>query len=249
MEFTETGRATSQRSFLPDQTLTIRSDATRSYVLSNPLRTRSFGPAQLTEDVSVPDLFPRVGYRLSSGSSVDFLLLAKPPNASPPVVTVYGGYGAWQHNDIVSDGTRVRVDYFTYGTPTPPASMPSAGRVRFRVPGTGNFARDDALSFAYHDTFVTVDFGTGIVTASLGLSGTGDFLNGGTAGINAGRIDGTIAGNGATGDVSSSVAVARGRYALVFYGPHAEELGLVFSGGFDRETWVAAGVGIRDTRF
>lgn len=249
MEFTRTAQATTQRSFVADQTFTIRSAGSGTYEVVNALRARNFGSGDKTEDISVPDYFPHIGYRLSSGTSFDYLLLAKPPNATPAVVTFYGGYGAWQHNDPVVDGTRIRLDYFVYGTQTPPASMPRTGRVTFRVPGTGNFAADDALSFAFHDTFVTVDFAAGTVTANLTLSGTGDFFNGGFAGVNAGRIVGSIVGSGAKGDLASSIATARGRYAIVFFGPNAEEIGLAYSGAFERQTWAAAGVGIRDARF
>jgi hypothetical protein len=125
------------------------------------------GHGSVDEDTSVPNLFPHVGYRFATGGSLDFLLLAKPPNASPAVVTVYSGYGAWQHNE----DNRVRLEYFTYGSATPLNAMPRTGKVTCRVPGTGNYAADDALSFAYHDTLVTVDFATGQVTASMTWGG------------------------------------------------------------------------------
>jgi hypothetical protein len=63
--------------------------------------------------------------------------------------------------------------------------------------------------------------------------------------VNAGSINGTILGNSATGAVDHSVAIASGRFAIVFYGPNAEEMGLVFTGGSTAEVWVASGVGIK----
>ncbi len=247
IEFSVAGNATSDRSFLADQNIAFSyNQNTRSYTLFNALRSRTFGPAEFVRELSVPDNFPSVQYQLLS-SEVDYFALAKPPKADPPVVTVYSSYGNWQHSTATATGVRSRLDYFVYGSPTPIASMPRSGKVTFRVPGAGNYIRDDAVFFAEHDTLIEVDFGSGSINSYVSLSGF-DFFQGGVGGLRSLTIQGKIAGNSASGDAEFADAVSRGRYSIVFYGPNAEEAGIVVSGGSERDAFVVVGAGIRFTR-
>ena len=245
LELTRTTVTTSARSVQGDASFQLSySAATRIYTLTDAIRTRAFGPSQFIEETSAPAFPPGVTFARNDGGGREFLLIAKAPNASPPVINRYGAYGAWQHTEDQASATRIRLNYFTYGSPTPVAAMPSSGKVRYRVTGTGNYARDDGLFITTSDTFVDVDFAAGTIFAVPGLTGD-DFLTGGFGGLIGFRTRGVISGNTSTGDIESDIATVRGRFKYIFYGPNAEELAIVFSGGDDRASFVSAGVGIR----
>ena len=244
MELTRTENTTGARSVQADTAFQLSYvPASRTYTLSDAVRTQSFGPAQFAEETSAPVIPPAVTFRITTAAGRDFLLIAKAPSANPPVVPRFGAYGAWQHTVDLAGGSKLRLNYFTYGSPTPSGSMPRSGKVRYRIVGTGNYARDDGLFLTQSDTVVDVDFNTGIVAAVATLNGD-DFLTGGFGGLIGFRVRGTIAGNVAIGDIDSDIATVSGRFKFIFYGPNAEELALVTSGGDSRASFVTAGVGV-----
>jgi hypothetical protein len=213
----------------PPTGLTASYDAVmQRYVLQNSERSRQFGPSQLIKETSLPDLYPRVEYTLSSTNDADFLVFFKSPSSNPPIKFSHAGHGAWQHNDTQAGGTRVRLDYFVYGEPTPIASMPTAGVVQYRFFGTGNHASDDQLFVVDIPGTLTVDFTAGTFAANVTPSGS-NFFNGGVGGTTPFRIEGKIVQNGAGGSASFMAATWGGTYILQFYGPQAQEVGVTFS--------------------
>ena len=245
LELTRLEKTTSARFVQADPTFQLSyASASRTYTLSDPFRTQSFGPAQFVEETNAPAIPPAVTWRSTTADGTNFLLIAKAPNAMPPVVPKFGAYGAWQHTTEQAGGSRIRLNYFTYGSPTPLNAMPHSGTVKYRVVGTGNYARDNGLSLSQSDTVVDVDFSTGIVTALHSLTGN-DFLTGGFGGLIGFRIRGTISGNVVLGHIDSDIATVSGRFKFIFYGPNADELALVTSGGDSHESFVTAGVGVR----
>ena len=218
---------------------------THTYSLHNDQYTKTFGPGQFTQEASLPDYFPRVEYGSSTSSDQDFLIIFKAPNASPALPLSYAAYGAWQHNIAqASSTTRVRLDYFTYGTPTPAASVPQVGTTVYRWAGTGNYADNSRLFFAQSSGTMTVDWAAHTVTLSILLSGS-DFFGGNSGGLIGTTATGTIAGNGMSGPLSFSIATYNGTFKGQFFGPNAEEFGLVFAAAGDPATFNGAIVGTR----
>ena len=244
LELTKTETATSTRSTAADIAFQLSyAPGTSTYTLTDVARTRSFSPAQFVEETSVPDLMPHVSYRIND-PNLDYLLIAKAPNATPPVAVRYGAYGAWQQNTPMAGATRIRLDYFTYCSPTPVGQMPRSGTVKFRLVGTGNYATDNGLFLTQSDTTFDVDFGAGTVFGVPTLSGT-DFLTGSFGGLIGFRVRATIAGNNANGNIDSDIATVSGRYKIIFCGPNADEMSIVISGGNDQARWATAGIGVR----
>ncbi|RYY24137.1 MAG: hypothetical protein EOP62_17725 [Sphingomonadales bacterium] len=226
---------TSERSVVaPPSPLTVSYDAvTRTYTLQNEQRTRQFGPSQFVGEASVPDYYPRVEYSSAASGEQDFLVVFKAPNAKPAMPFAYGAHGAWQHNSPQGSDTRTRLDYFTFGTPTPLSGMPTSGSVTYRFAGTGNFAEPNLLFFAVTSGTIRVDFAAGTVRATISPTGS-DFFGGNFGGLTPFNLNGIISGNGATGASEFNAVGWSGNYKLQFYGPRAEEVGLVFTGiGFN----------------
>lgn len=240
------GGTTSDRSvtaLLPAFGLTYDA-STHTYVVKDEVRSATFGASSFTKEYSVPDYTPRVEYDLSTpGVSADFLVMFKQSNSNPAINTNYAAYGVWQHNQIGATSTAVRLDYFTYGTPTPVSSMPHSGVVTYRYNGTGNFAQDSNLYADSGYSTLTVDFTNGTVTGAYGASGT-DFLQGFTGGLFGFRYSGKINGNISEGPISSDIATYTGFFHVTFYGPNAEDIGVVYSGGSSAETFSGAAVGV-----
>lgn len=200
----------------------------RTYTLTNEERTQTFAPATFFAETSPPDYFPRVEFHSAGSATADFLVFFKQANATPAIATNFSAYGAWQHNDVQPAGTRVRLDYFVYGTPTPAASMPHSGTVTYRWSGTGNYAEDGRLYFTQSYNTMTVNFATGEVKTNIVLTGT-DFLSNNFGGLIGVNYTGTISGNAADGPLSFSAATWSGNAHIVFFGPNAENVGIVYS--------------------
>jgi hypothetical protein len=227
---TSAGKATSERAITaPPTGLMVAYDAaTQRYSLQNNERSRQFGPSQLTKETSLPDLYPRVEYELRSAVDADFLVFFKSPSSNPMIQFSHAGHGAWQHNDTQAGGTRVRLDYFVYGAPTPAVSLPKMGIVQYRFFGTGNYASNDQLFIVDVPGTITVDFSAGTFVANVTPSGS-NFFNGGVGGTTPFRIEGKIVQNGGGGSALFNAATWAGTYRLQFYGPQAQEVGVTYS--------------------
>ena len=203
--------------------------STSTFLLADDQRSRSFDPSQIFSDSSYRDGLPSRQYGQNTLSNKDFLVVFKGPLANvTQAFPKYGAYGAWQHNEGTSP-VRIRLDYFTYGSPTPIAAMPRSGRTTFRVIGSGNHADAGGLFFTQTNNLFTVDWATGKISANVLVTGS-DFLRDSTGGVNTFSIDGTISGNGAQGSLYYGSAVDRpGQYMIQFYGPNADEIAIVYT--------------------
>lgn len=203
--------------------------STSTFLLADDQRSRSFDPSQIFSDSSYRDGLPSRQYGQNTLSNKDFLVVFKGPLANVTQVSPkYGAYGAWQHNEGTSP-VRIRLDYFTYGSPTPVAAMPRSGQTTFRVIGSGNHTDAGGLFFTQTNTLFTVDWSTGKIIASVLVTGS-DFLRDSTGGVNAFTISGTVAGNGSQGSLFYGTGIDRpGQFTIRFYGPNADELALVYT--------------------
>ena len=219
--------------------------STRTFRLADDQRNVTFTADEITYDSAYRDGLPRIEYGLRSVDTADFLVVFKGPLANYIEVTPrYAAYGAWQHNAGGSP-LNIRLDYFTYGTPTPVAAMPHTGTTTFRLIGSGNQAEASNLDFLQTDTLFNVDWAAGTITASVLLNGS-NFFKDETGGAGAFSVVGTISGNGSTGNLTFTGAPGRpGRYEIHFYGPNADEMAIVYSGANEYAGFAGAAVGVR----
>lgn len=227
---TEKGATTSDRAVIapPNQTALSYDQAAQQYTLRNEERVRLFGKSQLVKETVLPDRYPRVEYQLRTSLDDNFLLFFKSPFSEPPLVFSHAGHGAWQQNEAVSGGTRIRLDYFIYGEPTPASSMPQSGTATYRFFGTGNYASDNRLFVVDVPGTIKVDFSAGTFFASV-MPGGSEFFGGGVGGVTPFSISGSIVSNSASGSASFHAATWAGTFRLQFYGPQAQELGVTYS--------------------
>jgi hypothetical protein len=239
------GSTTSERSVATPDTLAFSFNGnTNAYTVRNAERSAIFGPNDFRSETSIPDFYPSVLYRTINSSATDFLILYKEANATPRIPTDFAAYGTWQHSEGRSaDTTRSRLDYFVYGEQTPAASMPRTGRVTYRLTGAGNVANEKQLYFAKVFQTVSVDFATGQIDTYLSMTGD-DLIGGGFGGLVSAQFRAQISGASAEGPLRFDIAIYSGNARLVFFGPNAENVGLVFSGASPFETFAGAGVGV-----
>lgn len=248
-----TGGTTSSRSTTIDTPgFTGRYDATNGYRLTDSVSAASFGPAQLTSDTTATDaVFPTALFTRVTAPVEDYLAIYKKVVTTSSILGSgtmtphYAGVAGWQHSIAEGAARRTRLDYFGFGPATPPAAMPRAGTVKFSILGAGNYAADTDLYFTNQLDTITVDFGAGTVTGFVSGSGR-NFFNGNTGGVFAARVAGTISGNGVAGPTNSDIATASGQVHILFVGPSADELILVFVGQNGRGSYVGAAVGVRN---
>lgn len=221
-------------------------DAARTYTLQNELRTRTFGPSELVRETSVPDFFPRVQWQRSDASTDDFLVIFKQSNSSPVITIQHAAYGAWQQNErLPGKEAHVRLDYFIYGTPTAQTSLPQSGVVTYRWAGTGNYAENARLYFAESSGTMRVDFGARTFEVNISMTGT-DFFGGNFGGLIGFVGRGTISGGALGGPLEFTFPTYSGTLRGTFYGPNAEEVGVVYSGAGERSTLGGAFMGTRN---
>ncbi len=125
--------------------------------------------------------------------------------------------------------------------------MPKSGTFRYQISAIGNYVEQNRVWIAYSTgDYIDVDFTTGQVTGRIGLSGD-DFLTGNTGGLGVDfQVKASIDGNTVLGNATFNAETFTGQYKLVFYGPNAEEMGIIFSGGSPfRGMYAASGVGSR----
>ncbi|WP_203310319.1 hypothetical protein [Sphingomonas beigongshangi] len=227
------------------------------YFLTDALTSAMFGSRQLSGDSTYPNGNGEVLFINTSGAIEDYLALYQRTTYTSSVKgsgytsAKYAGSAGWQHT-VVNGSTRTtRLDYFGYGPATPVAAMPSSGVVNFTILSSGNYATDTDLWFLSSSSgnYISVDFGTGQISGSVGLSGQ-NFYKNMVGGIGSLPLNGSIAGNAATGSFSNGSLNTSGRVAgqfhLMFVGPNADELVVTFVANDGTQAAVGAAVGIRD---
>lgn len=226
--------------------LTLSFDrAAQTYFLQHDQLAMTFGP--VGTEIPANSSYPALKFEASGGGISDYLIVLKQPKWQPGPAFEFGGRGSWQHSYGTSYGTQDKLYYFTFGRPTPVADMPKTGKVRYQFSAVGNAVEQDHVWFASSaGDYIDVDFSTGEVTALLGLLGS-DFLTGSFGGIGVNfRVNSRVNGNTVSGDATFDAPTFVGQYKIVFYGPSAEEIGVVYSGGSPyRAMYAASGVGSR----
>lgn len=227
------------------------------YRLADLFNAVTFGPGQLTRDTTTPNGNGVVLFTNITGASEDYLALYQQTTFSSSVkgsgytTARYGGTAGWQHTIVSGSSRRTRLDYFAYGTPTPLTAMPRAGVVRFTILSSGNYATDTDLWYlsSGNGNYVTVDFGTGTISGSVGLSGE-NFYKNEVGGIGSFPLNGTFGGNSLSasfsfGSFGTSSSVP-GSFRLLFIGPNADELIVTYVVNDGSRAAVGAVVGVRD---
>ncbi|GGB23854.1 hypothetical protein GCM10011380_11900 [Sphingomonas metalli] len=231
--------------------------ASAGYALSDAFTSTLFGSRQLSGDSTVANGNGVVFFTNIAGAVEDYLALYQQSTYSSNIkgsgytTAKYGGTAGWQHT-IVNGTTRAtRLTYFGYGVPTPVASMPHSGVVRFSMLSSGNYATDTDLWFlsSVNGNVIDVDFATGRISGQLLLSGQ-NFFKSVVGGIGGFPLSGVVSGNSATstftnGSLGTSGGVS-GQYRLLFVGPNADELVLTFVANDGTQAAVGAAVGVRD---
>ena len=221
------------------------------YKLSDALNSAIFGLTQLVSDTTSQMITPTVLFKSVTGTIEDYLAVYKytvitsSGKGQGTFTPKYGGVGGWQHTNVGSSSKQTRLNYFAYGPTTSRDAMPKTGIVKFTLLGSGNFATDDSLWFASIFDTMTVDFGSGTFSGSIGQTGQNFFADR-SGGLVSVRVSGIIVDSGASGSVNSDVATMRGQYRLRFVGPNADELILTYIADDTRETMVGAAVGVRN---
>ncbi|HEV7289344.1 hypothetical protein [Sphingomonas sp.] len=229
-------------------------DYNAGYRLADGVNSANFGAAQLTADTTRPNGNGVVFFASTSGAAQNYLALYQQSEfissfkGSGYVTARYGGTGGWQHTVVNGATRRTRLKYFGYGSPTPTASMPRTGVVRYSLLGSGNYATDTDLWFlsSTSSVSVTVDFSTGTVTGTMSLGGE-NFYKNQVGGVGSFPIRGNVAGNMVTNGFAGAgigpVADVSGQFRIMFVGPAAEELVLTYVFGNGTRTGVGAAVG------
>ncbi|WP_310533284.1 hypothetical protein [Novosphingobium sp.] len=211
---------------IPAVTMTVSySAANQSYTVSDGSLSQTFLPSQIdpTQSNSVITT-----YKVTSGTTTDFLTLTKTGTAAGQ--TRYVASGFWQRQVNGASTIDGRFYAFTYGVSTPGTAMPRTGTASFDVKLLG------AESFS--TTIYSLN-GTGSVVA--------DFLSGGIHGRGSySRTDsqtGVPAGSGLAWQAAALLSstndsftgslkldgVGEGSLKGNFYGPAADEIGGVFA--------------------
>ncbi|MES2288789.1 MAG: hypothetical protein V4530_03550 [Pseudomonadota bacterium] len=253
-----TGGMTSARSTIFDTPGFGGSYATSSgYRLSDAVNMMTFGTAQLAYDTTRPLGNGIVLFTNVAGIVEDYLAIYQETTYSSSVrgsgytTAKYGGKGGWQHTVVNGTSRRTRLDYFAYGSATPLNAMPRSGVVRFAILGSGNYATDTDLWFLTSGTgnYITVDFGAGTVSGSVGLSGE-NFYKSEVGGIGSLPISGSFTGNSLSGTITNGSLGARsgvlGQFRLMFVGPAANEVVITFVANDGTQAAVGAVVGVID---
>jgi hypothetical protein len=227
------------------------------YSLSDTFTSTTFGKGQLSSDSTVAHGNGVVLFTRLAGAVEDYLALYQQSTYTSSIkgagytTAKYGGTAGWQHT-IVNGSTRAtRLNYFAYGAPTPVASMPHTGIVKFSMFSSGNYATDTDLWFlsSASGNVISVDFASGQVSGQLGLGGQNFFKSvvGGIGGI---PLDGSISGNIVTNSFTTASLSTSGRvsgqFRLLFVGPNADELVLTFVANDGTQAAVGAAIGLRD---
>lgn len=227
------------------------------YHLSDAVNAAVFGPPQLNFDTTSRNGNGTVLFTKISAAAEDYLALYQETTYTSSVkgsgytTAQYGGIGGWQHTVVNGSSRHTRLDYFAFGSATPVSAIPRSGVVKFSILGSGNYANDTDLWFLTSSTsnFITIDFGAGTISGSVGLSGQ-NFYKSQVGGIGYIPFKGSFSGNSMTGsfanaslNTSSSVV---GQFHLVFVGPNANEVIITYVANDGTQAAVGASVGVID---
>jgi hypothetical protein len=236
------GSNTSNQSADPVTDFALSYDtASRTYTFENDQRLRRFGPAQFREESD-----SQVIYEVTQAGEKDLLVFRRPlTSGSPPFVFDHVNYGAWQHNSPEGSGTRIRADYFVYGTPTLAAAVPTTGSLEYRSSGQGNLANDTDLYLVSTGITFRVDFAARTVTIITVLLGN-SFLNNSGGGVGSFTVNAPLASDGTFEAPLQFASLYRlGLLKGRFFGPNAENVGFTFSAKTPQYTIAGAGIGTR----
>ncbi|WP_168355848.1 hypothetical protein [Sphingomonas gei] len=251
-----TGGATNSRLTTLD-TPQFSGSYNNGYRLADAINSVQFWPEHLTRDDTSPNGNGTVLFTKITGEIHDYLALyqqttySSSSKGSGYTMARYGGSAGWQHTIVEGSARRSRLNYLAYGTATAPGAMPRSGVVKFSLLGSGNYATDTDLWFLSSGTsnFLTVDFGTGVVSGQLGLGGQ-NFYKNVVGGIGYIRIEGSLSGNSMTGALADSSLGAYsgipGQFRLMFVGPSANEVVLTYVVNSGTQAAVGAAVGVID---
>ncbi|TIX50391.1 transferrin-binding protein-like solute binding protein [Alteraurantiacibacter aquimixticola] len=132
--------------------LTISYSASdNSYTVATARDSGRFLPADIIYEDTAQWVFESI-----NGNTTDRLLLTK-PGSSGSFTYRYVGGATWEHNETDSTGVTGSVHAFTYGVPTPAASLPVTGRGFFDI---DVLASDADISYVGQGEAV-IDFGSG----------------------------------------------------------------------------------------
>lgn len=250
-----TGGTTSNRTTVIDTPRFSGSYDASGYHLADAANSMVFGPAQLTYDTTAPNGNGTVVLTAPSATAENYLALYQASTyissylGSGYTTARYGGIGGWQHTIVNGSSRQTRLNYFGYGTATPPAAMPHAGTVKYSILNAGNYATDTDLWFVSQESgaFLTVDFAAGTVSGNLTLSGI-NFYKSETGGFGYLPIQGAINGNAVTGSMSNGSLSTDGtvpaQFHLLFVGPSANEFVITYVANDGRQAVVGGAVGI-----
>jgi hypothetical protein len=207
----------------------------------------------MSETSAPSDENPRVQWKRSGAGSADTLIIFKQPRFTPEIALQFGAYGAWQQDESLAGGsTRVRLDYFTYGTATPAAAVPPSGVATYRWRGTGIYAEDQGLFATQSSGFATqasgtfsIDFAARTFEVRIDISGT-DSFTGSSGGLISFVARGTLTGGTFGGPLEFTLPTYGGTLRGTLYGPNAEAIGVVYSGSGDRVSFNGAFMGVRN---
>jgi hypothetical protein len=146
----------------------------------------------------------------------------------------------------------VRLDYFTFGTPTPTVAVPQSGVVTYRWRGTGIYAEDGRL-FSTQSSgdstqasgTLSIDFSARTYEVRVDIGGT-DIFTGSVGGLISFVARGALSGSGFGGPLEFTFPTYTGTLRGTFYGPNAEEVGVVYSGIGERSSFNGAFMGVRN---
>jgi hypothetical protein len=140
----------------------------------------------------------------------------------------YVAMGEWSWQNVtVNGGTATPTGdkntiYFAYGSRTPAAGIPVSGTATYGAHSLGDTAAD-SIPFT-----LTADFGQRKISTQISAAGLFD-VSGSAPFSNNGSFDIPLAG-------TAGIQTASGTMDGAFFGPHAEQVGGVFSVGFGGTT-------------
>jgi hypothetical protein len=214
---------TASRGTFASEPLSIGYDAsTGTYSVSISSRSQTFTGATRADDASDPNWR---AYVIAANPMRDVLQLWT-ESYSGDTGYQYVGFGYWQHDKIVSAKQDANFDFFTFGFPTPAASVPHSGFASWDIELFGIAAQNgEPLGFSGEGTFnvdfLTGDFSSDATLRSFNLA-TNQLTNGNGTFLASGRLG---SGNSFSGTTLFNQFGSSGPIQGQFYGPGLEEVG------------------------
>lgn len=219
------------------------SSATNNFTIRNSESQYVFGTAQLYPQGNSP-YFPASLYRTSTTSSLNVVIIFKQCNCEPAIGVTNVAYGSWQQTTATGvSGSRTRLDYFLYGSPTPQPDIPTTGTTAYRWAGTGNAISTSQTTLIQHSGTLTVDWGTRTFSTMV-QTVFSSFTDGSFGGGTNFSVTGTLAVDKLTGVVSFSPnSPETGTFRGQLFGPNAKDIGFIFTSNSPVGAMVGAAVG------